>query len=40
MKIGVFFLSLIFVFSSFLTPGKLKVGEIAPDIQLVGTNLD
>lgn len=38
MKIAVFFVGLVFVFSSFLAPGKPKVGEIAPDIELVGTN--
>lgn len=38
MKLSVFFVGLTLVFSSFIVPAGLKVGDSAPEIELVGTN--
>ena len=39
MKIAIVFISLVFVFSGFMKPSEgVQVGEIAPEIELIGTD--
>lgn len=38
MKLAVFFVGLVFVFSSFVKPNGIQVGQVAPEIELVGVD--